>query len=52
MAEGLTLFLGAAALIVGFALGVLIGRGSRYRPSRVNVHSAERRQMLIKQGEL
>ena len=42
----------SAALLVGFVVGLLAGRRSRYRASRVNVHSAERRQMFIKTGEL
>jgi uncharacterized membrane-anchored protein YhcB (DUF1043 family) len=45
-------FVAAAALVVGFVLGVVVGRGTRYRASRVNIHSAERRQMFIKAGEL
>jgi uncharacterized membrane-anchored protein YhcB (DUF1043 family) len=45
-------FLVSVALLVGFVVGLLVGRGSRYRASRVNVHSAERRQMFIKAAEL
>jgi hypothetical protein len=52
MAEGVMWFLVACALLVGFSTGVLVGRAGRHRRSRVNVRSAERRQMFIKQGEL
>jgi hypothetical protein len=50
MTGGVLWFAGATALLAGFVLGLVVGRGSRYRPSRVNVHSSERRQMFIKQG--
>ena len=52
MAEGVTWFLVACASLAGFTVGVLVGRAGRYRSSRVNVHSAERRQMFINAGEM
>ena len=52
MTEGIAWFLATVALVVGFTLGLLVGRRGRHRASRVNVHSAERRRMFIKQGDL
>lgn len=49
---GLLWFVAVAALLVGFMLGVVVGRGNRYRRSHVNVHSTDRQPMFIKAGDL
>jgi hypothetical protein len=48
MTTSLFWFVAAAALLAAFVLGLAVGRGRRYWSSRVNVQSAERRQMFIK----
>jgi hypothetical protein len=40
------------AAIGGFRAGVVVERGNRCRPCRVNLSSLERQQILLKRGEL
>ena len=42
--------LALSALLLGWLVGLWVGR--RARPSKVNIHSRERREWLVKQGEL